>query len=205
MSAAEGEGPFDVWNPTYELTQFRFAIEVGQTWRTRLGLPRRADWDDVLANLAPPPIITLPDGTRVYNRHQNCLPSVFDPHAQHCQGTQSHPALTGALGCLPLGVSNGSIDRAVMNATLHETLRVFGDRLIEDADRAKFHAYLMECMQTNFECGPDTAVLERIRGLDTSGEFTHGSMRALMFGNLMMLASGFKTISPNRAKSSGCF
>ena len=48
VSAAEGEGPFDVWNPTYELTQFRFAIEIGQTWRGRLGLPREKTWDDVL-------------------------------------------------------------------------------------------------------------------------------------------------------------
>merc|ERR1711968_322476 len=46
VSAAEGEGPFDVWNPTYELTQFRFSIEIGQTWRARLGLSRDKAWDD---------------------------------------------------------------------------------------------------------------------------------------------------------------
>eukprot|EP00945_MAST-04E_sp_MAST-4E-sp1_P004165 g4165.t1 len=125
VSAAEGEGPFDVWNPTYELTQFRFAIEIGQLWRVRFGLKRRADWDDVLRHLAPPPIVTTADGTQVYNRHQNCLPSVFDPDARHCQGTLSHPALTGALGCLPLAAGNGTIDRTIMNATLHETLRTW--------------------------------------------------------------------------------
>ena len=76
-----------------------------------------------LRNLAPPPIANLPDGRRVYNRHQNCMPNVFDVDAQHCQGTRSHPALTGALGCLPL--SAGGIDPDVMNNTLHETLQTW--------------------------------------------------------------------------------
>ena len=36
------------------------------------------------------------------NRHQNCLPSVFATgKTQHCSGANSHPALNGAMGCLP--------------------------------------------------------------------------------------------------------
>jgi hypothetical protein len=126
VSAAEGEGPYDVFNPTYEITQFRFALEVGQAWRERLGMARDAAWDSVRENLAPLPVVTLPDGvTQVYNRHQNCAPSVFDPHAQHCQALRSHPALTGALGCMPQLASDKAeqvVDPAIMNNTLFEVL-----------------------------------------------------------------------------------
>ena len=38
VSAAEGEGPYDVWNPTYELTQFNFSLDIANTWRQRLGM-----------------------------------------------------------------------------------------------------------------------------------------------------------------------
>jgi hypothetical protein len=70
---------------------------------------------------SPPPSRPVPPAVR-YNRHQNCLPSVFAEHTQHCSGHNSHPALAAALGCLP-GDHYG-IDRAVMNNTLHEILSV---------------------------------------------------------------------------------
>ena len=79
VSASEGEGPYDVWNPTYELTQFNFSLDVANSWLARLGRPRNAAWEEVRANLAPLPVVTMSDGTRVYNRHQHCLPNVFEP------------------------------------------------------------------------------------------------------------------------------
>ena len=58
------------------------------------------------------------------NRHQNCLPSVFNAvPPQHCSSLKSHPALNVAMGCLP-GQRYG-VDMAIMNATLHETLEVW--------------------------------------------------------------------------------
>jgi len=123
VSASEGEGPFDVWNPTYELTQFNFSLDIANTWLERLGQPRNVEWDDVRKNLAPLPVVTLSNssGTRVYNRHQHCLPNVFSHGKhEHCSGPNSHPALTGALGCLP-GDKYG-VDREVMNNTLYATL-----------------------------------------------------------------------------------
>ena len=121
VSAAEvGEDPYESFNPTYELTQFNFSLDLANTWRRRLGLPRNKTLDAVRMALAPLPVVTLPDGRRVYNRHQNCLPSVFAARAEHCTARQSHPALTGALGCLP-GDAYG-VDRDIMNATLHEVL-----------------------------------------------------------------------------------
>ena len=40
VSASEGEGPYDVWNPSYELTQFNFSLDIANKWRERLGLGR---------------------------------------------------------------------------------------------------------------------------------------------------------------------
>ena len=122
VSASEGEGPFDVWNPTYEITQFNFSLDVANAWLERLGQPRNAEWDAVRKNLAPLPVVTLTNSsTRVYNRHQHCLPNVFSHgEHQHCSGPTSHPALTGALGCLP-GNKYG-VDKEVMNNTLYATL-----------------------------------------------------------------------------------
>ena len=87
VSASEGEGPYDVWNPSYELTQFNFSLDVANQWRERLGLERNKDWDHVRMNLAPLPVTsTNPSGKPTYNRHQNCLPSVFGPgKTRHCE------------------------------------------------------------------------------------------------------------------------
>jgi len=123
VSASEGEGPYDVWNPTYELTQFNFSLDLANQWLVRLGLPKNDSWENVRMNLAPLPVTVAPGGTKTYNRHQNCLPSVFSDHPQHCSGHRSHPALNGAMGCLP-GQLYG-VDRNIMNATLHETLNVW--------------------------------------------------------------------------------
>jgi len=123
VSASEGEGPYDVWNPTYELTQFNFSLDLAGSWLERLGLPRNETWEHVRMNLAPLPIVTLPNGMKTYNRHQNCLPTVFSHNGtQHCSGPNSHPALNGALGCLPAGYG---VDADIMNNTLHETLQVW--------------------------------------------------------------------------------
>ena len=77
-------------------------------------------------NLAPLPV-SKPNATGMatYNRHQNCLPTVFASpgSTQHCSGAKSHPALNGAFGCLP-GDRYG-VDRQIMNNTLAETLKVW--------------------------------------------------------------------------------
>ena len=87
-----------MWNPSYELTQFNFSLDVANSWRERLGLGRSKEWDDVRMNLAPLPVTSAnPSGKPTYNRHQNCLPSVFADKTQHCSGHNSHPALNGAM------------------------------------------------------------------------------------------------------------
>ena len=44
------------FNPTFELTYWRWGLETAQQWRHRLGLPRDEKWDAVLKDLARPPI-----------------------------------------------------------------------------------------------------------------------------------------------------
>jgi hypothetical protein len=42
-------------NPTFELAYWRFGLSIAQQWRERLGQPRNAAWDEVLAKLSPLP------------------------------------------------------------------------------------------------------------------------------------------------------
>ena len=150
VSAAEGDGPYDVWNPTFELTQFNFSLDVANRWLERLGRPRNASWDRVRMGLAPLPVVTLDGGLQVYNRHQHCLPSVFAGRGhQHCAGPVSHPDFTGALGCLPAGYG---VDATIMNNTLFETLRAW------DWDQAWGWDQPMVAMTATRLLRPDAAV-----------------------------------------------
>ena len=82
-------------------------------------------------NLAPLPVAKAPSGVDTYNRHQNCLPSVFDKgHTQHNSGPSSPPALNDAMGCLP--ENRYGVDRMIMDNALRETLKVceWGDSYI---------------------------------------------------------------------------
>ncbi len=46
----------NTFNPTFELTYWRWGLETAQQWRLRLGLPRDEKWEAVLKNLAKPPV-----------------------------------------------------------------------------------------------------------------------------------------------------
>ncbi|MEY4917441.1 MAG: hypothetical protein RL616_1354 [Verrucomicrobiota bacterium] len=79
------------FNLTFELTYWRWALEVAQTWRTRLGLPREKKWDAVLRDLAKPPVV---DGK--YAFAETAMDSYTNP-----KWNADHPAVVGALGILP--------------------------------------------------------------------------------------------------------
>jgi len=89
-------------NPTFELGYWRFGLRTAQEWRTRMGLPRRADWDRVLSRLSPLPtqdgLYITYEGIREMWTHFN-----FE-----------HPGLTGALGVLP----GDGVDIETMRRTL---------------------------------------------------------------------------------------
>lgn len=47
-------------NPAFEMSYWHFGLKTAQEWRERLGEERIAEWDDILAKLAP--LSTSPDG-----------------------------------------------------------------------------------------------------------------------------------------------
>ncbi|WP_276480200.1 hypothetical protein [Paraflavitalea pollutisoli] len=92
------------FNPTYELAYWHWALGVAQQWRQRLGLPRKAEWDRVMDNLAP-----LPQQKGVY------LATESTPD---CYTTEryltDHPAVLGAYASIP---ASNHLDTVVMKST----------------------------------------------------------------------------------------
>jgi hypothetical protein len=89
-----------IFNPTYELAYWRWALDTAQHWREQLGLPRDAKWDAVAKELSHP---TVRDG--VYAAIET--PPYTVPH--------DHPSMVAALGVLP---KTPLVDEATMRRTL---------------------------------------------------------------------------------------
>ena len=92
------------FNPTFELTYWRWGLETAQLWRQRLGLPRDEKWDAVLKGLAQ-----LPVGDSKY---------LFAESTPDCytnsKWNADHPSVTAALGMLP----GPGVDAETMRHTL---------------------------------------------------------------------------------------
>jgi len=108
IPAQENHDPSITRNPTFELAYWAFGLELAQTWRTRLGLPRQAHWDDVIRRLSP-----LPVAEGVYLAHECCPETYTKFHVDH-------PSMLGAFGWIP----GPNVDRAIMAKTL--------DRVVAD-------------------------------------------------------------------------
>ena len=92
------------FNPTFELTYWRWGLETAQQWRQRLGLPRNEKWDAVLKNLAQPPV-----GDGKYLFAETAPDSYTNP-----RWNKDHPAVVGALSFVP----GPGIDAETMRNTL---------------------------------------------------------------------------------------
>ncbi|MDI1336719.1 MAG: hypothetical protein PSU94_11120 [Lacunisphaera sp.] len=99
-------------NPSFELAYWRWTLGVAQQWRERLGLPRDAHWDHVIAHLAPLP---QKDGRYVA---LGSTPDTFDNIASR----HDHPTMLAPLGLLPGGPD---VDRATMGRTLDAVLQTW--------------------------------------------------------------------------------
>jgi hypothetical protein len=97
-------------NPSFELSYWRWALEVAQQWRERLGLPRDSTWDDVISKLSPPPV---KDGKYVALESH---PDTWD----NLESRHDHPEMLMPFGMLPGGPD---IDRATMERTLEAVLK----------------------------------------------------------------------------------
>jgi hypothetical protein len=92
------------FNPTFELTYWRWGLATAQQWRTRLGLPREEKWDAVLKDLARPPV-----GDGKYLFTETAPDSYTNP-----RWNKDHPAVVGALSFVP----GPGIDAETMRNTL---------------------------------------------------------------------------------------
>lgn len=102
IPAQENHPPRDTWNPTFELTYWREALEIAQRWRERVGHPRNPNWEAVRKGLS-----ALPVRDGVYLAHENC-PQTFT------ERNRDHPSMLASLG-----VQAGTgVDREIMRRTL---------------------------------------------------------------------------------------
>jgi hypothetical protein len=92
-------------NPTFELTYWRWGLEVAQAWRERMGLQRVEKWDRVLKDLAKPPV-----EENKYLFAETATGTYTDK-----KWTDDHPSVTAAYGMLP----GQGIDPEMMRRTLH--------------------------------------------------------------------------------------
>jgi len=92
------------FNPTFELTYWRWGLETAQKWRERRGLPREGSWDEVLRRLSRPAVA---DGKYLFA--ESAADTYTDP-----RWARDHPSVAGAFGML-----NGpDIDPETMRRTL---------------------------------------------------------------------------------------
>ncbi len=94
----------EVWNPTYELVYWHWALDVACRWRERLGLPVPPVWREVSERMVAP------------EPRDGIYPAIeVDPYTIRTD----HPSMLCALGVLPQTIK---IDPAVMDATLDDVL-----------------------------------------------------------------------------------
>jgi len=88
------------YNSTVELSYWFYGLRTAQKWRERLGLPRDARWDQVLAKLSKPPVA-------------NGLCVDAEPFPAYKKNGSCRPAWLEAYGCM----SGDEIDREAMGRT----------------------------------------------------------------------------------------
>ncbi|MGO9587942.1 MAG: glycoside hydrolase family 65 [Limisphaerales bacterium] len=92
------------FDPTFELTCWRWGLATAQEWRVRLGLPRDEKWAAVLKGLVQPPVS---DGKYLFTG--TAPDSYTNP-----RWNRDHPAVVGALSFVP----GPGIDVETMRHTL---------------------------------------------------------------------------------------
>lgn len=99
-------------NPTFELAYWYWGLSVAQQWRERLGMGRDSQWDSVMQNLSPLPVLG-----GVYLAAQSFPDTYTNPRY-----TTDHPTMLAAYGLLP---RTPMVDTAVVRATLEKVMKVW--------------------------------------------------------------------------------
>ena len=110
----ENHPPLTTVNPAFEAEFFRYGLGVAQQWRERRGLPRNAEWDAVIADLAPPaiadglvlPVASEPD---FWRQTMACSGDATQPGCLN----RDHPSMLMAYGLIA-----GRVDPEAMRRTL---------------------------------------------------------------------------------------
>jgi hypothetical protein len=118
----ENHPPLTTVNPAFELAYYRWALDVAQRWRQRQGLGRRADWDRVIAGLAP-----LPEADGLYLPAETTPRFWTDTASARCSGNaagppclnRDHPSFLMAYGL----IAGPRVDPTVMGRTLDAVRR----------------------------------------------------------------------------------
>lgn len=92
------------YNPAYELAYWHWALNVAQQWRQRLGMPRKAEWDKIIHNLAP-----LPQANGVYLATES-TPDCYTNERY----LADHPAVLATYASIP---RSNHLDTVVMRST----------------------------------------------------------------------------------------
>ena len=96
-------------NPPFELSYWHFALQLAQQWRERTNEQRKAEWDDIIANLSS---LASKDGLYLA---AETAPQTYED----LRFTSDHMAVLGAVGILPC---TPQADNEVMRNTLNWVL-----------------------------------------------------------------------------------
>lgn len=92
-------------NPPMELSYWHCALSMAQAWRERMGKPRVALWDDIIEHISP---LAHKDSLYLAAETQ---PDTYSNESMY----SDHPAVTGAVGLLPLNPKQ--VDTDIMKNT----------------------------------------------------------------------------------------
>ena len=94
-------------NPPMELSSWHYGLSTAQLWRERMGEPRVAEWDTLLAKLSP---LAKDAEGKLYLASEDATDSYTN-----IRFISDHPAVTGALGMYP---ESRLLDKEIMNNTI---------------------------------------------------------------------------------------
>jgi hypothetical protein len=113
-AAAEKYRQLTTLNPALELAYWHYGLSTAQLWRERRGLPRRAEWDEILAKISP--LASSPDGIYLPAERGVTIPDYEnDPSADTVYVRATSPEHLSAYGVLPY---TPVIDTVKMERTL---------------------------------------------------------------------------------------
>lgn len=184
---SENTNPKTTQNPTFELSYWRYGLRTAQEWRTRLGLPRRIEWDKVLKGLSP-----LPQQDGVYVTYEG-IPDMWTKF------NFEHPALTGVFGMLP----GDGVDPATMRRTLDQVRATWNFERTWGWDfpmLAMCAARLGEPERAiDFLLHPASGFQFDERGLATGGPFPYFPSNGGLLYAVAMMAAGWDGASQKQA------